>query len=736
MKKTLLSFLLSVSSCVAFAQWSQLPQDGGELRDFIITPSGYLVATDGGVFKSTNSGASWVYSSNGLFAADSSIECNNFATTATALFVQTSSGIAKSTNDGASWVSAGNAGFTGGTGFFSGLVSVGNKLYTCKYTNMNTYTIFTSINDGANWTQGANVYSNNDSPSLFNVGGTVYVSKQDSIFTTATGASLTPMSYTGFPSTGKAIEELSGDGTYLYAGFQDGGSGAGFYRYSFAASGWAQITTGISPFIFASGPHKMGTDLYASVLTFSMTLETYKSTDQGTSWSPISTTGMSAPFIERIYSLGGSNVLGYNPVDGLCMSTNNAVSWTPQNLGFKSMTFRDQRNLVYSNGNLITCHDLGIYSSNNGGNSWASSMTGIPSTLHLQFSLYKTNNALYTSFFDIGGKYIYKSIDGAATWTVATYPPTSNDIEFWGHSNTAIFARTGSELYRSLDGGASWANILSNLNGSYNYQTPIVSDGTNLYIVGQSGSGPQIFTSSDDGSNWSPVSMTGFPTSMYISDNLFMNGSALMLFVLDASSFPYTYKMTTYTGSNWTAVNTTGLPPNLISTCSNCGSNGSYSTEWFTNTSYIYYMSNRDLFISSDNGASFNPYNNGFYPGVKVAKLATDGAFLYAGTEGNSIWKVTNPTSLNVYTKAESAVDIYPNPAISNVTVTYSKDAIDANSKLIITDMLGVTVQEINLPTVSNQMEISTANFKNGIYFYTITSATKKSLAKKLVISK
>jgi hypothetical protein len=735
MKKTLLSVLMG--SLGVFAQWSQLPQDGGELRDFITTPSGYLVASEGGVFKSTNNGVTWSYSSNGLFAADSSIQCENFATTPTALFVQTGYGIAKSTNDGASWVSAGNNGITGGSGNFSALVSVGNKLYTCKYTNMNTYSIFTSIDDGANWTQGANVYSDNDRPGLFNVGGTVYVTKQDSIFTTATGASLTPMSYTGFPSTGKSIDVLSGDGTYLYAGFQEGGNGAGFYRYSFATSDWAQITTGISPFVFATGPHKAGNDLYVSVLTFSMTLESYKSTNQGTNWSLVSNPGMTASFIEKIYSLGGSNVLGYNPVDGLCLSSDNAASWTPSNTGFKAMVYRDQRNLIYSGGNLITCRDLGIYASNDGGNSFAPSMTGIPPSLHINYSIYNANNTVYTTFFDIAGKYVYKSVDGAATWSLVTYPsPGGSDIEFWGHSNTAIFARTNSELYRSIDGGASWVDVMSNLPGGYNFSTPIVNDGTNIYIIGSSMGGPQVFKSIDNGTSWTPLSMSGIPSNSYLSDNIFVNGGTLMSFWLDASSFPWTYKMSSYTGSNWNTVTTSGLPPNLVSTCSNCGGNGRYAPQWFANASYIYYMSNKGLFMSSDNGASFNAYNNGFYPGIKVERLTTDGTNLFAATEGNSIWKTSVPTSVSAHTKTQSTFEAYPNPAIDYVNISFSKDVVDASSKLVVTNLLGATVLESAIPAGANHMEVSTANLKAGVYFYTITSSSKKSVAKKLVITK
>jgi photosystem II stability/assembly factor-like uncharacterized protein len=735
MKKTLLCLALTGLSCSVFAQWSQLPEEGGELRDVTIIPGGLLAASEGGVFKSMDGGSSWVYSSNGLFAADSSISCEHFASTSTALFVQTNNGIAKTTNDGSTWVSAGNIGITSNTGNFSSLVSLGNMLFTCKYSNMNVYQIFTSTNDGENWTPGANVYSNGDRPLLFNKGGIIYVTKEDSIFTTATGASLTPMSYTGFPTTGTMIENLSTDGTYLFAGFQNGGAGAGIYRYDIANTNWQQITTGISPLILSTGPYLIGNTLYTSIVTMSMTIETYTSTNQGTNWGQTSLSGLTINFIQGMYSLGGNNIILYNPGDGLAISLNDGSTWTPHNTGFKSFVYRDQRDLIYSNGNLITCRDLGLRKSNDGGNNWTPAMNGIPPTLFLNFGLYNANNILYTSFMDLSGKYLYKSTDGGANWTIVTYPAAGEDIEFWSHSNTAVFTTVNNSLYRSLNSGGAWTDITANLNSAYNYDAPMVFDGTNLYILGINGSGNQIFSSNNDGDSWTPISMSGIPSGGYIATNIFMNGNTLMSFWLDPSA-GYSYKMCTYTGSNWTSITTTGIPPNLVSSCLSCGGNGTYENVWFTNSSNIYFMSNKGLFMSTDNGTTFAPYNNGFYPGVITKRLTTDGVKLYAATEGNSIWSIIAPLGLNTFVKAESVIDIYPNPAINKVVIKYNEDISGANSKLIITDMLGAIVQEVALLAGTTQTEVSTVNLKNGIYFYTVSSSSKKSETKKIIINK
>lgn len=736
MKKTLLSFLFTASSCVAFAQWAQLPGEGGEINDLVNTPGGILLATEGGIFKSIDSGNNWTYSSNGLFAADSSISAMEFASTSTALFVQTNGGIAKTIDNGATWLSAGNTGMPTNSGNFTGLISVGNKLYTCIYTNMNTYQIFTSVNDGLTWTGGANVYSNNDRPRLFNVGGTVYVTKTDSIFTTATGASLSNMSYTGFPTTGRMIEVLNGDATYMYAGFRDGGGS--IYRYDIANTTWGPITSGLPSFVFSTGPFLVNNTLYTSVLTMSMTLETYTSATQGNTWTLTSLTGMTKNFIDGIYPIGGSNFLVVNPIDGINISTDNGSTWTQHMSGFKAEAFRDGRTITYSNGNLVVTKDLGIAKSSDGGTNWLAANTGMPSTLFFNFSLYNANNTLYTSFMDLAGGYLYKSTDGANTWTAATLPAGANEISFFGHSNTAVFVqnRNNNTFHRSTDNGGSWTDITGNLNPAYNYYTQFISDGINTYVVGSTGgSGSQIFKSTDDGATWNPISMTGIPPypNGYIADNLFMAGGNLMSMWVDYSTFPSVYKMCTFTGTNWTSVTVSGLPQYLVNSCMNCNNGG---ISWYYNASTIYYMTNRGLFSSSDNGATFNSFNSGLYPGVNIARLTSDGVSLYAGTEGNSIWKTAMPVGLKSIVRAESSIDVYPNPASNSVTVSYTKEVVDATSKLIITDMLGAIVQEVSLLTGTTQTEISTSNLKSGIYFYTVSSSSKKSETRKLIISK
>jgi len=724
---------MMVSSLSVFSQWAQLPKEGGEIRDLVTTPGGILVATDGGVFKSTNTGLTWAYSSNGLFAADSSIACIKFAKTSTAYFVATRNGIAKTTDNGANWSSTGNTGFPTTNGYFTGLVSVSNKLYTCRYTNMNAYEIYTSTDDGATWTPGAFVYSNGNQPELFNVLGTVYVTKADSVFTTATGASLTPVSNTGMPVTGSSLGHLSGDGTYVYAGFTNGGSG--LLRYDLGSTTWQNIGTTLPPYIFTSGPFLMGPTLVASILTTSMTLQTYTSSTQGTSWNQITLNGMSKDFVQEIYSLGGSNILVYNPVDQINISNDNGANWAQHITGFKADSYRDQKSLTFSNGNLISTEDLGIIRSSNGGMTWTPAVTGIPSTLYFNFNVYNANNTVYTTFRDIAGSYLYKSMDGAVTWTAATLPAGVTDFEFWGHSNTALFIKDGNNLYRSTDAGASWTDITANLNSSYNYNTPIVTSGVNIGIVGSNGSGYQLFSSNNDGTSWSNINMTGLPVpNASIADNMFVKGGVLMSMWLDYSVMPWTYKMASYTGSNWTTVTVNGLPQGLVNTCMSCSNNGNYEAKWFSEGSNLFFMSMRGLFISTDDGANFAPYNNGFYPGVNVSRMAYDGTTLFAGTEGNSIWSVSAPLKVSSLNKSEG-MDVYPNPAVNQVMITCDKDFTDTNGKIVITDMLGSVVQEVSLVKGSTQTELSTSSLKSGIYFYTLIS-DKKTITKKVVISK
>src|SRR5438132_1912602 len=124
-----------------------------------------------------------------------------------------------------------------------------------------TFRVFSSLDAGVSWNAGATVLSANNSPGLFAIGSYVYISLKDTVYKTSDGSNLTLLGSSGYPA-GYSVEVLSGDVSYLYAGFKNS---TGFYRYDIAGNNWTQMSSGLPVFYYSSGPFLVGSILYVGV---------------------------------------------------------------------------------------------------------------------------------------------------------------------------------------------------------------------------------------------------------------------------------------------------------------------------------------------------------------------------------------------------------------------------------------------------------------------------------------
>ena len=80
-----------------------------------------------------------------------------------------------------------------------------------------------------------------------------------------------------------------------------------------------------------------------------------------------------------------------------------------------------------------------------------------------------------------------------------------------------------------------------------------------------------------------------------------------------------------------------------------------------------------------------------------------------------------------------NGITIYPNPASTEITVSY---LLDANEKasFIIYDMLGNKIKMITLYGNVNKQKINTSELSSGVYMYKYIKTCKESFTGKLVI--
>ena len=361
----------------------------------------------------------------------------------------------------------------------------------------------------------------------------------------------------------------------------------------------------------------------------------------------------------------------------------------------------------------------GVYFSNNDGTTWLQRDSASPS-MEVQ-SLLAIGNDLYVG--TIGN--IYKSSDDGITWVNITPtamiggPPHSPQIRSLVANSNTIYAGTfgGGGIYMSPISGissTSWTSF--NTGWTYgNFDTRSLKiNGTTIY-AGTYGKG--VWMSPLDTPNWSQTSSTMISSSQYI-EAIDINGSIFL--AGDISSSPTLYRSTD--GINWTQPNISIFGNKPIYSIVHKGDNYYVGTE------------GTGVFLSKDNGVTWNTFNNGFYVSgidsfgqkklacnqINIRSIAFSGTNIYAGTDCG-VWKrsLSDTAAGGLISagindlKLDEQFSFYPNPAKDFVTIKLSSGLIGSTYK--ISDQLGRIVMVGKLS--SETSTINTNDLNTGIYF-------------------
>lgn len=212
----------------------------------------------------------------------------------------------------------------------------------------------------------------------------------------------------------------------------------------------------------------------------------------------------------------------YKTVDG-------GATWTPQQ--FYSTTGESFLNFVhgFDSNNAIAGGDpenneFEIYTTSNGGTSWTRvPAANLPNPLSSEYGYtggyYGVGNNI---FFYTGKGRIYKSTDKGLTWSIAftgsTYGLTDfggtavKGIMAWSDANRGIVIKktysgstvTGMTMYRTTDGGTTWATVtVTGITASNNINDITYVPNTNILVATSSAGGS--WKSNDNGTTWSSI---------------------------------------------------------------------------------------------------------------------------------------------------------------------------------------------------------------------------------------
>lgn len=105
------------------------------------------------------------------------------------------------------------------------------------------------------------------------------------------------------------------------------------------------------------------------------------------------------------------------------------------------------------------------------------------------------------------------------------------------------------------------------------------------------------------------------------------------------------------------------------------------------------------------------------------------------GEANNVIHTITYKTRIRGCEDIPNAIDIYPNPASSNITIDYSFCKSYPMASVEIVNLLGVSIQEYNILSQEGDFKVDVSDYKPGIYFCNFKTENEIFQVVKLIIN-
>lgn len=296
---------------------------------------------------------------------------------------------------------------------------------------------------------------------------------------------------------------------------------------------------------------------------------------------------------------------------GIYKSTDGGLNWTAANHGIDRARISD---IIASGPNVLaaassSCSTFtNIFKSTDNGTTWTPT-SGLDGKVVEAFAI-KGSVIYATNGLGLGGDGVWRSTDNGNTWQVVS-SPIKNGGEMIVSDNAIIVAEDNF-IWRSTDDGASWDVVEQfALTGTSSFARA----GTKLFAAQNSG----METSTDNGASWS---FSPFAGGAYSFSS---NGTTIYL-----GSSSKVFKSTDF-GTTWTDVST-GLGKGGIQALLFDGTN------LFAGTP----ADATGVYKSTNGGASWNASGGGLPVGKTIRSLISFGAYVFAGTEGDGIYRSSN----------------------------------------------------------------------------------------------
>jgi photosystem II stability/assembly factor-like uncharacterized protein len=365
-----------------------------------------------------------------------------------------------------------------------------------------------------------------------------------------------------------------------------------------------------------------------------------------------------------------------------------------------------------SSGVILAGTATGVFATNNFGNSWYYSSSGINATNKMISCFGKNSAGIYASV----GYLIYFSNNSGTSWSQIYDFGTSNRIQALVTKNDTLFAATyEGGVMMSANNGASW--LPANAGLTTNNVSSILVKGQYLF-AGTATEG--VFMSGNSGVNWTSVN-TGMPAASSINcletdgNNVF-SGTGLWYY---PNIYPDGLYFSSNNGSNWIQSN---IPTNK-------------SVIDILSVGNIVLASEENIFRSLDHGATWSVFMNGIdtsgYLGARF--FFESGNYIFCSFEtGQDTIVLYRINKDEVLTVNET-----PNP---NYSVSLSPNPTSGSIHMQIPEQFGL-IKSIEIYNSIGQLQtrktgetnLDISSYPTGLYFVIATNTKGETLRAKVV---
>ncbi len=370
---------------------------------------------------------------------------------------------------------------------------------------------------------------------------------------------------------------------------------------------------------------------------------------------------------------------------------------------------------TFSGNNLYvgTYHD-GIFRTSDNGKNWFQINNGLTNT-DIR-ALASNDTSLFAATF--GNGVFYSSNDGE-NWIAVNSGMENTRVIALSINDNYIFAGTDEGMFRSSDNGNNWIQINNGLTNTA--IRSLTANNSNLYAGTQNG----VYISTDNGDSWIAKN-NGMENSNILdlinNDNLLIAGTSGTFEISEGI-----YRSSDY-GNTWTNVN---------SEISSVFSLARKDTNIVAGTGWC------GIFISTDLGINWAPFNNGLLPYITIYALIFSDSYIFAGTDNGHVYRRSYPLITSVdeeTTQFPSDFKLsqnYPNPFNPVTKIEYQVAALNYVS-LKVYDILGNEIAALvngEIPAGKYEIEFDARNLPGGVYIYRIM-AGKYQETKKMILLK